>query len=86
MKLDALHQRMRDLFVVDLKLRPGVTQKESADMSPKYRVLEAETRLTLVREVRELIDQGWQCQGGVSITWDHRSASVVYAQAMVLQP
>ena len=55
-------------------------------MSPKYRVLEAETRLTLVREVRELIDQGWQCQGGVSITWDHRSASVVYAQAMVLQP
>ena len=52
-------------------------------MSPKYRVLEAETRLTLVREVRELIDQGWQCQGGVSITWDCHRANVVYAQAMV---
>lgn len=52
-------------------------------MSPKYRVLEAETRLTLVREVRELIDQGWQCQGGVSVTYNPKTHQFIYAQAMV---
>ena len=53
-------------------------------MNPKYRVLEAATTLTLVHEVQGLLDQGWRCQGGVAITWCHRQARVVYAQAMVL--
>ena len=52
-------------------------------MSPKYRVLEALSAFELCKAVQGLLDAGWRCQGGVSISYSPHNNQFKYAQAMV---
>lgn len=52
-------------------------------MSPKYKLIEAFDRVEFHAKVQSAMNEGWQCQGGVSISFWSNSSTIHYAQAMV---
>lgn len=51
----------------------------------KYKVISDNDMESVVEQVNELMEEGWVCQGGISIAYsrDQGYNSELYAQAMV---
>lgn len=53
-------------------------------MNSDYRVVSNWHYPTFIKEIKNLLSEGWQCQGGIAIVSDNEGENIkLYVQAMI---